>query len=219
MNHANRIVALTVQSMSALTPTDFRTRLIQLLLGWATVAIAYFSVGYLNSPAITLPEQWIDKQLSFNPNAVWLYLSFFIYIPFAYFSVQQDRLKILRYATQICGVFAGVVFLLYPTQLVFPVPAGDSLSVKVLKILMQVDSTRNCLPSLHAALSAVCVLALWDSNRLFRSIASLFAGVAISISIVKLRRHLSIDLGAGLALGIGSYCLAAVLSRRNTRAT
>lgn len=185
----------------------------QMVFGWGMVAVVYFSVGYLDNTPVVLSELWLDKQLTFTPHAVWAYLSFFLFIPYTYFTVNKDRLLRLRYSMQISAVVAGVIFYVLPTQLNFPVVEGDGVSVALLQLLMKVDSTQNCLPSLHASLSLICVLALWDNKRLLRSLLSLVVGAVISVSIVKLRRHLSIDLGAGLFLGAVAFYFAESLER------
>jgi len=201
---------MSVAASAALS--DGFSRFRQLCIGWGTVGLVYFGVGYLENSPVTLSESWLDRELYFTPDAVWVYLSFFLFIPYAFKAVSTENLLRLRYAMQICALIAGAVFFFYPTQIVYPALSGDGLSIQALKLLMSVDSTKNCLPSLHAALSLVCVLALWNTGRPIHSILSLIAGTLISISIVKLRRHLSIDLGAGLFLGAIAYFLAGKLT-------
>ena len=103
----------------------------------------------------------------------------------------------------------GVVFLLYPTTLAYP-PVGDgnAWSTQALRMLQSADSTQNCLPSLHGALTLLCVWALYDKRHLLRSVLAVALGVAICYAIIALRRHVSIDLAVGLAVGIAGGMLA-----------
>jgi membrane-associated phospholipid phosphatase len=75
-------------------------------------------------------------------------------------------------------------------------------------MLQAADSAQNCLPSLHGALTLLCVWALCDKRHLLRSTLAVVLGVAICYAIIALRRHVSIDLAAGLAVGVAGGMLA-----------
>ena len=119
------------------------------------------------------------------------------------------RVRWLARAMMICALICGVVFLLYPTTLTYPpVGNGSGWSTQALRWLQAMDSTQNCLPSLHGALTLLCVWALYDRLRLLRSTLAALLGVAICYAIIALRRHLGIDLAAGLAVGLAGGMLA-----------
>jgi membrane-associated phospholipid phosphatase len=125
-----------------------------------------------------------------------------VLVPAAYLGAPRARLDGLTRSMQLCALVAGSAFIVCPTTLAYPPPVDDgSLAVLLLQALAAADSSHNCLPSLHGALSLLALAALWDVRRPARNAALLAWGIAIGISIVMLRRHLFIDLGAGLLLG------------------
>lgn len=178
-----------------------RIRLWMLLQGWGTVGFVY-SIGHAvpGKPAV-LQESFIDGFIPFDPSAVWLYLSFFVLVPFAYLCAQPERLRPLTRAMQLCAMICAPVFVLWPTTLVYPPIPLDTVSGALLHALAASDSCENCLPSLHGALTLLCVVALFDRRRAWTSVAIAIWGVAILWSVIEARRHLAIDLGAGIALG------------------
>ncbi|MES2319469.1 MAG: phosphatase PAP2 family protein [Pseudomonadota bacterium] len=184
-------------------------RLRQMLLGWGCVGLVYFSTGLLDGHAVVLPETAFDRMIAYNPGAIWLYMSFFVLIPYAYMAGPAARVAWLARAMQLCAVLAGAVFVLYPTTLAYPAPVGGSgIGAQVLALLLAGDSPRNCLPSLHGGLTLLCVWALLERARPLRSLIALALGVAICYSIIALRRHVLVDLSAGLLAGLACGALA-----------
>ncbi len=183
-------------------------RLHHMLIGWGTVIVIYFSVAWRDVQVSILPELWLDEQLAFTPHAIWFYLLFFLFIPFVYLKSPLDKVLYLRYAMQISAVISGFIFFFFPTQLIYPSVAGSNLSEQLLKILMLIDTPKNCFPSLHAALSFIGIFFFWQAKKIVQSILIAFWGVAIMLSIIYLRRHLSLDLISGLCIGLLSCFLA-----------
>lgn len=190
---------------------SWRARLLHLLAGWGSVGLVYFSSDLLQGQGVLLPETALDRAIAYSDSAIWLYLSFFILIPYAYMVAEPARVRWLARAMAIAAVICGVVFLLYPTTLAYP-PVGDGpgWSTQLLRLLQAADSTQNCLPSLHGALTLLCVWALLDRERPLRSVLALVLGLAICHAIIALRRHVSIDLAAGLLVGLAGGVLAQI---------
>ncbi|MBN3751635.1 inositol phosphorylceramide synthase [Paraburkholderia sp. Tr-20389] len=177
------------------------TRIGLMLAGWGTVGLCY-SVGRLTPHvAHVLNEGILDTLVPFDASAVWLYLSFFLLVPAAYLFAAPDRLTPLTRSMQLSAAVAGAVFLAWPTTIVYPAIPPATIGGTVLTALAGADSPRNCLPSLHGALTLLCVVALWERKRPWRNAAVLVWGLAVMWSVVAARRHLSIDLGAGVMLG------------------
>ncbi|MEJ8796174.1 phosphatase PAP2 family protein [Trinickia caryophylli] len=172
-----------------------------MLAGWGTVGI-FYSIGRIApGNARILPEGALDRLVPFDAWAVWLYLSFFALVPAAYFCAPAQRLRPLMRAMQISAILAGFVFVSWPTTLIYPAVASHTISGMALRFLAGSDSAKNCLPSLHGALTLLCMLALWQREKPVRSILVLLWGLAIMWSVIAARRHLALDLGAGIALG------------------
>ncbi|MDY4316132.1 phosphatase PAP2 family protein [Pectobacterium actinidiae] len=175
-------------------------RLKALLFGWGTVGVVYQLSAQFQGQGTVLPTSLVDEWISFSASAIWLYLSFFIIVPLSYLSCPMARLAGLRQATQLTAVMAGVVYLIFPTTMVYPQVVGDDLSTRVLQLLLRIDSPQNCLPSLHMALTVLAVWAMSDGQQKVKTGFYLLWGVAIAFSILQLRRHLFIDLVTGAML-------------------
>ena len=187
----------------------FTVRLLYLLAGWGSVGLVYFSSDLLQGQGVVLPETLIDRAIAYSDAAIWLYLSFFILIPYTYMVVSPARVRWLARAMAVSALICGVVFLLYPTTLAYP-PVGDGTgwSTQVLRMLQAADSTQNCLPSLHGALTLLCAWALLERERPVRSLLAVLLTLGICYAIIALRRHVSIDLAAGLLVGLAGGALA-----------
>ncbi|VEA67809.1 PAP2 superfamily [Serratia rubidaea] len=103
---------------------------------------------------------------------------------------------------QFSALAAGGIYLLWPTTMDYPSVQGESLSSVLLAALMSVDSTQNCLPSLHVTLTFLAVWAAADSRKRLRSALLIAWGAVIALSILQLRRHLFVDLLCGVALAL-----------------
>ena len=184
-------------------------RLFYLLAGWGSVGLVYFSSDLLQGQGMVLPETFVDRAIAYSDAAIWLYLFFFILIPYTYLVATPPRVRWLARAMAISALMCGLVFLLYPTTLAYP-PVGDGMgwSTQMLRLLQTMDSTQNCLPSLHGALTLLCVWALVDRAWPVRSVLAVVLGLGICYAIIALRRHVSIDLGAGLLVGLAGGALA-----------
>ncbi|WP_143137347.1 phosphatase PAP2 family protein, partial [Burkholderia ubonensis] len=80
------------------------------------------------------------------------------------------------------------------------------------------DSAQNCLPSLHAALTCLAARALVDARRPWRSALVVLWSAAITYSIVQTRRHLALDISAGVLVALVCGMLAARLPAFSRRA-
>lgn len=191
------------------TSMTVRGRLLHLLAGWGSVGLVYFSSDLLQGQGVLLPETALDRAIAYTDAAIWLYLSFFVLIPYAYLAADAARVRWLARAMALSALMCGVVFLLYPTTLAYPpVGEGGAWSTQALRLLQAADSAQNCLPSLHGALTLLCVWALCDRRHRLRSALAVVLGVAICYAIIALRRHVSIDLAAGLFVGVAGGMLA-----------
>ena len=185
------------------TTTDTLSyRLQQMILGWGPVALVYFSTGYLPSGSTILQENWLDQMIPFSAAAIWLYMAFFVLIPYAYCRMDLKNIQWLRNAMLTSTAIAGVVFIVYPTSLHYPHVQDSGFNERLLALLAWVDTGKNCLPSLHGALTILCVWALLSREKPLQSLLAVIAGIGIFFSIIQLRRHLSTDLSAGILTGL-----------------
>ncbi|EPN9381045.1 phosphatase PAP2 family protein [Cronobacter malonaticus] len=185
-------------------------RLKSLLLGWGSVGVVYFTTDLLQRAGHKLPPLWFDTLLDFTPSAIWLYMSFFLLVHAGYWLTPRSEVKWLMRATQLAALFAGVIYLAWPTTMAYPAVSGEGISANALRLLLAVDSPQNCFPSLHMALTLLMVRGISKRGQWRYTLAAVLWGAAISVSILQLRRHLFVDLVGGVALTL----LAGMLARR-----
>lgn len=182
-----------------------------LLTSWGVVWVIYALSGLRSADQAHHLTPWpIDAWFAFDPNALWLYMSFFFLVLGAYLLAAPQWVAWLWRAVVLCALGAGLVYLVYPTTMDFPPVTQTGLSADLLKLLMHYDAVVNCAPSLHVALSLVAAVALGATWRDWRGGLVWIWAIAICFSILVLRRHQFVDLlsGAGLALlagGLAAY--------------
>lgn len=172
-------------------------RLIYCLIGWGTVGIVYNYTGQIVENANILTPSAIDNAVQFSPNAVWFYLSFFLFIPLGYFCSPIERARLLMFAMQLCALVSGAVYLLYPTTMLYHEYDLTTFSGHALSALIDIDSPQNLLPSLHVSLTLVVLNALWSVKYKFRTLFYCLWATAICVSVLVLKRHLFIDVVTG----------------------
>lgn len=185
-------------------------RLWYMLTGWGSIALIYsLTSSQDQSAGIMLKPSAIDLWFVFDPNALWVYMSFFLLVPLAYLACQQERLIWLARSMQFSALGAGFVFVVWPTTMEFPEVTQTSFSADMLRLLIRYDSLLNCLPSLHVTLTILAVWALWQKDRPLRNLITTIWGIAITVSILQLYRHQFIDAVGGTILA----CLAGWLAQ------
>ncbi|MFR0675035.1 phosphatase PAP2 family protein [Enterobacterales bacterium AW_CKDN230030176-1A_HGKHYDSX7] len=197
------------------TPVMFR--LWQMLLGWGSVGLVYTLTDHLQGAGRIMQPSSLDRMVAFTPHAIWLYLSFFVVVPLGYCLTPLHRVRWLSRAMRFTALGAGLVYLTWPTTMVYPVDEGATLSSTLLAALIAVDSTNNCLPSLHMALMVLAVWGIGAARRPLRTAFFLVWVAAIAYSILQLRRHLLVDVLSGAVLALAAGALSQVLE--GTRGT
>lgn len=172
-------------------------RLIYCLIGWGTVGIVYRYTGQVVDNANVLTPSSIDNAVQFSSNAIWLYLSFFLFIPLGYFCSPMERTRSLMFAMQLCALVSGGVYLLYPTTMLYHQYDLTTFSGRALSALINIDSPQNLLPSLHVSLTLVVLNALWSVKYKIRTLTYCLWATAICVSVLVLKRHLFIDVVTG----------------------
>jgi membrane-associated phospholipid phosphatase len=167
---------------------------------------AYFYV--LNNPSypvFVMPVVFLDRQITFQPLALPLYLSLWLYVSLAP-ALLETRSELYRYSRDIGATcLAGLaIFFFWPTA----VPAAniDWTQHPGMDFLKNIDSSGNACPSLHVASAAFSGIWLHFLLSGFRApwwIISLNCiwGVGIIYSTLATGQHVLLDVLAGLALG------------------
>lgn len=138
---------------------------------WAFwVGIAFFGVyPACNWFTSQRSEHWnlffnAELALPFYPEFVWVYMSMYLLFALPPFFLNVAQLRDL--GRQLVGstLFAGLVFLIVPSQLGFErqTPEGPALRA-IYDGLFTVDLPHNMVPSLHVVFTALIILAIRDS--------------------------------------------------------
>jgi fatty acid desaturase len=178
------------------------------------LTVPFFAIQYHPLfPASVVPATAIDRIIPFYPRAVVPYLSLYALLVLPLVLVREAReMRIMAFGFAWITVVSQVCFALWPTTLpVLPATAGSTNYL--LQIVRSVDTSRNALPSLHASLAIFCALCC---RRLLKGRASRIAlwlwTVSILAATLLAKRHVFLDLVAGVSLGLFAR---AVLFKRN----
>lgn len=193
-----------------------------LLKGAGTTAfISIFFVAYfhvlrhpLSSPTV-MPAIWLDQLISFQPLALPVYLSLWLYVG-ALPAFFVERAELYRYALWMMLMCAAGLLIFYAWPTSAPAPDIDWARYPDMEFLKNIDAAGNACPSLHVATAFFS--AVWFHRLLRRFGAPLWAlafnwvwCAAIVYSTIAVRQHVAVDAVAGIALG----AIAAWLSLRN----
>jgi membrane-associated phospholipid phosphatase len=170
-------------------------------------------------PITVMPITWLDKLIGFQPLAMPLYVSLWVYVslPPALLAARRELYAYALAMTATC-LAALAVFYFWPTAV--PVADIDWALYPGVDFLKNLDASGNAFPSLHVATAVFS--GVWLHHLLRRFSAPpwvlLLNGmwcVGIIYSTLATRQHVAVDMWGGLVLG----ALAASLSLRHRRQT
>lgn len=168
---------------------------------------AYFYL--LNQPGYTptvMPITVLDRLIGFQPLALPLYLSLWVYVSLPP-ALLATRRELYGYGLAMAGTcLAGLmVFYLWPTA----VPAADIDWARYpdVAFLKSMDATGNAFPSLHVATAVFSGIWLQHLLRRFGAppwllIVNWAWCIGIVYSALATRQHVAVDVLAGLVLGV-----------------
>lgn len=171
-----------------------------------------FFIGYFHTlrhplrDVVLMPLTWLDHAVAFQPQALWVYLSLWLYVGVAPGLLPSFR-ELLRYTAWIGALcLTGLAcFYFWPTAV--PRPAMDLSTYPGFALLQGVDAAGNACPSLHVATAAFT--ALWVEHVLrsigappwLRGCNALWVG-AIVWSTMATKQHVAWDVAGGLLLAL-----------------
>ena len=167
---------------------------------------AYFYV--LKTPAypITImPQIWLDQVIRFRPQAMWLYVSLWVYVslPPAFLSTRRELLRYSLAITTTC-LIGLMVFYFWPTAV--PIVDIDWSQYPGVDFLKNVDAAGNAFPSLHVATAFFSGLWLHHLLRRFGAprwsqLLNWMWCIGILYSTLATRQHVAVDVWGGMVLG------------------
>jgi len=183
-----------------------------------TLFISLFFAAYfylLKSPVYpttVMPFTRLDRLIGFQPQAMPVYLSLWVYVSLPP-ALLATRRELYRYGLAMAGTcLAGlIIFYFWPTAV--PAAQIDWALYPDMNFLKNLDAAGNACPSLHVATAIFS--GIWLHHLLRRFAAPLWLLTANSLwcagivySTLATRQHVALDVLAGVALG----GLAAMLS-------
>jgi membrane-associated phospholipid phosphatase len=170
---------------------------------------AWFALVYVGADWLTARHGWrvrvhldLERHTPFVPAALLGYVSEHLLFAMPPFVLRTRRELDALAAAMAAVVFcAGVVFLLVPAAPAFPPPAAMGAWEGPVCFIKWLALPHNLLPSLHVALSVVCV-SVYARRALppGKVLLWLWAGV-IAASTLLLHQHFLLDVLTGAALG------------------
>ncbi len=185
-----------------------------------TVIMTAFFIAYFHllrhpvRPVTTMPLTAVDRWIGFQPWALPLYLSLWVYVCTPAM-LMDSRRELVRFGAGISGVcLVGLgIFYVWPTQ----VPSMEAYYAvhPGFDVLRGIDAAGNACPSLHVA-SAVFA-ALWldrvlprlGLDRRANTLSWIWCSLIV-YSTMAVKQHVLIDVACGAALG----ACGALLARR-----
>jgi membrane-associated phospholipid phosphatase len=201
----------TAQTWAADIGLRFRRMFALKLVGVTAFTWVYF-LGYFYllqhpiHPVTVMPLTALDNLIPFEPSALFVYLSLWVYVGTAP-GLQLTFIELLVY-----GLWVGALcltglacFYLWPTQV--PPLAVDVSGFPGFATLQGVDAAGNACPSMHVAVAMFTVIRLEDVLRqagapLTLRLANRVWFVAIAMSTLMVKQHVVLDVAAGALLGI-----------------
>ncbi len=176
-------------------------------LGAIIFGICYFGSGFVGiMNAVPLVQLYIDRVVPFVGWTIWIYISVYVLIPFAYLVVtKSEDYSAMLYSMLIATIIACVIFISYPTLINRP-PLSGSPEDSARFMLYMVDLPTNCFPSLHVALSLLAAFFIYKRHRLVGVVAFLWA-FFIAVSTITVKQHYFVDVIGGSVLAIISLII------------
>lgn len=156
-------------------------------------------------PVTVMPVTWLDRWIRFEPMAVPLYVSLWVYVSLPpAFLASRHELRAYALGMTVTCLTGLSIFYFWPTT----VPAAniDWTLYPAVDFLKNIDAAGNACPSLHVATAVFS--AMWLHHVFTRlgapgwvRLVNALWCIGISYSTVATRQHVAVDMWAGLALG------------------
>jgi membrane-associated phospholipid phosphatase len=196
---------------------SLKTRLLFLFIGWLPVGIIYIAASFARGNNWIVPGSFVERLIPFSPSGIWLYLLFYVYIPYTFITANASKIKIMSLSFILSACISGICFVFLPSSMNYPSFEIDDISSWCLNFVRTYDTEQNCFPSLHGSLITICTLANWDRNKKIRSYGCILLTLLMYYSIIQVRRHVFIDLAAGVVLALLAWQFSIYILNRSKK--
>ena len=176
-------------------------------IGLALHVVAYsYANHFPHGEVRQLSMTFVDRAVPFAPWTVFIYVSDYVLVIFAFF-LCRSRESAVRFFCAQMGVMAfatlihWTVPIAFPREL-YPLPADLSLlPALAMKLVRGFDAATSCMPSLHVADSVLAPLLIRrERPKAFPWLLGWAAAIAVSTLTTK--QHYLLDVVAGVALAM-----------------
>ncbi|MEO6017367.1 MAG: phosphatase PAP2 family protein [Polaromonas sp.] len=156
-------------------------------------------------PIVVMPLTWPDQWIGFQPLALPLYLSLWLYVSLPpLFFTARDELLGYGLAIALTCLAGLLIFYFWPTAA--PLPDVDWARYPDMLFLKNLDASGNACPSLHVATAVFSGIWLHHLMRRFGAppwslLLNALWCVGITYSTLATRQHVAVDVAAGIVLG------------------
>jgi membrane-associated phospholipid phosphatase len=165
----------------------------------------FYLLKYPAFPITVIPLTWMDGLVSFQPRALPVYLSLWVYIslPPIFFALRRE-LYLYGLAIALMSIAGLAIFYFWPTTI--PAANIDWTRYPDVDFLKNIDASGNACPSLHVATAIFSGIWLHHLLRRFSVPWGLLLFnwlwcIGIVYSTLATRQHVALDVWGGLVLG------------------
>jgi membrane-associated phospholipid phosphatase len=184
---------------------DYQKKWIWAATGYAVFCILYLLTGnvHLRTPR-TLTPSHLDELMPFTDWTIWIYHSQFFFLLFNVYLIKRaENLQRVFYAMVLASLLSFCIFIIYPTTVPRSLSLPDGLTAKAFAFLYSMDTSSNCLPSLHVSLAWLAATGVLSERTKLSALAIVWA-IAITLSTMTTKQHYLVDIIGGLAVAIFS---------------
>ena len=170
--------------------------------------LLWFMLVYGGADALTAHRSfrvrvYLNAELAipFIPEAAIMYMSIYpLFIAAPFILRRRAEFVALAMTLNVTILIAGICFLLFPAQVGFPPPRNFGAFPNLYHFADRLSLAYNLVPSLHVALSAICIAVLGRRAGIVWKILLWTWAIAIAISTVLIHKHHLLDVVTGFAL-------------------
>jgi len=157
-------------------------------------------------PTTVMPVTWLDHLVPFQPWALSLYFSLWVYVSLPA-GLLATRRELAAYAAAIAGTCVAGLLIFYFWPTVVPPADIDWALYPQVNFLKELDASGNAFPSLHVATAVFSGIWLHHLLRGFGApgwilTLNVLWCAGIVYSTLATRQHVAVDVWGGLVLGM-----------------
>jgi membrane-associated phospholipid phosphatase len=173
------------------------------LAGLLWFMLVYGGADFLTAQRSFRVRVYLDAELEipFIPEAAIVYMSIYpLFVAAPFVLRKRAEFFALAMTLNLSILIAGVCFLSFPAQLGFTPPTNFGLSPNLYHFADNLSLTYNLVPSLHVALSTICIAVFAERATTVWKILFWAWAAAIAVSTLLIHKHHLLDVATGFLL-------------------